>query len=109
MGREIAIFGRDRCESQLSLSAENARKASNEIGRISGKRKVFLSQMRKLVGILNFAQTSVVGRVGRVALRPLYDLVMRGGGKADEKGRMVPRIVGDVAPESGPQDTEAKR
>ena len=36
--------------------------------------------MQKLVGKLNFAQTAMTGWVGLVALRPLSDFVMRGGG-----------------------------
>ena len=44
-----------------------------------------LAQMREL--LLNFERTSVMGRVGRVALRPLYDLAMRGGGKLDIRPR----------------------
>ena len=36
--------------------------------------------MQKLVGKLIFAQTAVMGKVGRVALRPLCDMEMRGGG-----------------------------
>ena len=109
MGLEIGIFGRDRCEAQLPISVEHARKVSDATGQISAKQKAFLSQMRKLVGILSFTQTSVAGEVGRVALRSLYDLVIRGGGKVDKEGWMGPRVGGDAAPENGPQDTEAKR
>ena len=43
--------------------------------------------MRNLVGELNFAQTSAMGTVGRAALRPLYDVVMNGGGKLDKRTR----------------------
>ena len=108
MGREIRNFGRDRCGAQLSISAEKAQRASDEIGRISENEEVFLAQMHKLVGKSNFAQTSVMGKVGRAALRPVYDLLTRGGGKVDKKGRVGPRIVGGVATENGPLDTEAK-
>ena len=55
-----------------------AQKLSDEIGRISEKEDVFLAQTQEMVGKLNFAQTSVTGEKGRVALRPLYDPVMRG-------------------------------
>ena len=44
-----------------------------------GAQGVILAQVRKLAGKLNFDRTAVVDRVGRVALRPLYDFVMRGG------------------------------
>ena len=43
--------------------------------------------MRKLVGKLNFAQTSVMGQVGRAALRPPYDMLLRGTGKLDRRAR----------------------
>ena len=43
--------------------------------------------MRKLDGKSSFAQTSAMGRVDRVALRPLYDVVVRGGGKLDVGAR----------------------
>ena len=45
--------------------------------------------MRKLVGELNFAQASAKGTESRAALRPLYDVVMRGGGKLDKRARWV--------------------
>ena len=84
---------------------EDARKVSDEIGQISEKRKSFLSQMRKLVGILNFAQTSVVGKVGRVALRSLEDLLIRRAGWAlqlvatllPKMASMVPKLRGSAA------------
>ena len=81
---------------------------TQEIESILRGKEVFLAQLQKLVGKLNFAQTAVMGKVGRVALRPLYDLVMRGGGKLDRRTRwalnwwtrllpvMSPRIVKPV-------------
>ena len=42
--------------------------------------------MRKLVGKLNFAQTSVMGRAGRVPPRPLYDVAMGVGGNSEKGG-----------------------
>ena len=38
---------------------------------------IFLAQMQNMVGKFNFAWTSVMGRAGRVALRPLYDFAAR--------------------------------
>ena len=65
--------------------------------------------MQTLVGKLNFAQTAVTGSLGRLALRPLYDLVMRGGGVLDKRARwaldwwirllpaMAPRIAKPIS------------
>ena len=70
---------RDERQAHLSLSADMVRKLTEEIVMIL-EQKVFLAQMRKIVVELNFAHASVMGRVERVALRPLYDLVLRRGG-----------------------------
>ena len=43
------------------------------------KEEIFSAQMQKLEGELNSAQSAVLGGVGRVALGPLYDFVIRGG------------------------------
>ena len=37
------------------------------------------AQMQKLVERPDFAQVAVSGRMGRITLRPLYNLTMRGG------------------------------
>ena len=103
---------KEECEAQLSLSHERVQKMVHEIKAILQEKEIFLAQMQKLVGKLNFAQTAVMGKVGRVALRPLYDLVMRGGGKLDNRTRwalnwwirllpaMSPRIVKPVGSEA---------
>ena len=69
---------RDERQVHLSLSAPSVRKLTEEIVMIL-EQKVLLAQMRKIVAELNFAQASVTDRVERVALRPLYDLVLRRG------------------------------
>ena len=71
---------KEESEAQLSLPPERVRKTTQKMKAILKEKEIFLAQMQKLVGKLNFAQTAVMGKVGRVALRPLYDLVMRGGG-----------------------------
>ena len=45
--------------------------------------------MRKLAGEINFAQTSFKGGVGRVAPRPLYDILMKGGRRIGERSRRL--------------------
>ena len=52
-----------------------------------GGEEVSSAQVRKLVDKLNFAQVSLMGKVGRVALRPPYDVVTRKGGKHAKRGR----------------------
>ena len=99
---------RGECEAQLSLPQKRVRNMMEEIKAILDEKEAFSAQMQKLVGKLNFAQAAVMGRVGRVALRPLYDLVMRGGGKLDKIARwaldwrirllpaLAPRVVKPV-------------
>ena len=58
--------------------------------------------MLKLVRELNFAQTLVMGRVVRVALRPHDDLVMRGRGSwiSDSDGKII--LADSASPRHGP-------
>ena len=73
------------CQAHLSLSPGRVQKLTDEISRTLQQKEAFLAQTQKLVGRLDFAETSVMGRAERVALRPRYDLVMRGGGKLDTR------------------------
>ena len=72
-------------QTHLSLSPDRVLKQTDEISRILKQEGAFLAQMRKLAWGLHFSHTSVIGRAGRVALRPLDDLAMRGGGKLDTR------------------------
>ena len=56
---------------------------------LDGK-EVCVAQTRKLVGKLDFAQMSVMEKVDGVALRPLYEMEMRGGGTLHKRARRVP-------------------
>ena len=80
----IAEGGR---RAKLSISVEEGRYLPGGIGGMSEKREAFLAQNREVVGALNFAQSPVMRKVGRVALRPLYGLVAEGGGKVDKMAR----------------------
>ena len=64
--------------------------------------KVFVAQMRGLVGQRNFALSAVMGKIGWLALRPQNDLVIGGGGKLDPRSRSAlswrPRQLPIVAP-----------
>ena len=66
------------CEAQLSISPERVEKAQGEIKKTIDGKEARLAQMRKLEGKLNFAQTSVMGKVGRAAMRPLFYRIVRG-------------------------------
>ena len=71
---------RNKCEAQLLLSQERIRKVPEKIKTILEKKAASFAQTQELLGELNFALTSVMRKVGRVALRPPYDVVMGGGG-----------------------------
>ena len=73
--------------AKLSISVEEGRNLPDGIGGMPGKKEAFVAQNRGVVGALNFAQSSVMRKVGRVALRPLYGLVARGGGEVDNMAR----------------------
>ena len=57
-------------QAHLPLSAVRVRKLTDEIATILEQKGVFRAQIQQLVGERNSAQSAVVGRVGRVALRP---------------------------------------
>ena len=71
----------EKCESQLSIFSDRVEKLVLEISGILERRGVSLAHAQKLIGELNFARISVIGKVGRVAPRPRYDLVTKGGGE----------------------------
>ena len=54
----------DKRESRLSVSPDGVNKLADEIEKILERHEVFPAQMLKLVGKLNFAQTSVMGGKG---------------------------------------------
>ena len=58
-----------------SLSQGRVAKLAAEIRSLLKRSAIFLAQMRKLPGKLNFTQSGAMKRVGRVALRPLYGFV----------------------------------
>ena len=76
----IADSGR---ATQLSIPPGRVKKLSAEIGKSQKDRMRFRTKCKNEWA--NLAQTSVMGKVGRVALRPLYDMVKRGGGKLEKR------------------------
>ena len=77
------------CRAQLSAPPNGSTKQVNEIRKVSEQIEARPAQTQKLVGELNFAPTAIMRRVGRVARRPLSDLVMRGGGRIDKGARWI--------------------
>ena len=73
------------------------------INKILGRKGAFLAKVQGLVEKLNFAQSSVVGRVGRVAPRPPRALTLWGGrGGLDTRSRRALtwriQLPSDMAP-----------
>ena len=81
-------FAKKERLAHLSLSVARMGQLMSGIICILGH-KVFVAQMQRLVGRHNFAQSDVLGRIGWLALRPQFDLVMRGGGKLDSRSRSL--------------------
>ena len=81
------LIARSRCVAQLSIPPDRVEKLIREIKQITEQKQVSLPQLQRLVGKLNFAQTSTMGKTGRVAMRPVFALVMRGGGQRNERSR----------------------
>ena len=63
--------------AQLSIPPESVEKLSGGIEEMIDGNAAFLAQLRRRVGKLNFALTSVTWKVGG-DLRPLYGTVMKG-------------------------------
>ena len=66
--------------ASLSLSQEKIRKLVQMIEALSTQHSVALAHLQKLAGKLCFTQTAIMGRFGRAALRPIYELISQGGG-----------------------------
>ena len=47
---------------------------------LSSQHSIALAHLQKLAGRLCFTQTAIMGRFGRAALRPIYELISQGGG-----------------------------
>ena len=51
------------------------------IEELSCQHSAALAHLQKLAGRLCFTQTAIMGRFGRAALRPIYELISKNGGK----------------------------
>ena len=83
----------------LALSKEEIRKLADLARQLCFAR----TELRKLAGKLRFAQTAVMGRLGRAAWRPSYEPFTEGGGSFPEevKGRL--RCWGFALPAVAPR------
>ena len=66
--------------ASLSLSHEKIQKLVEMIEALSSQHSAALAHVQKLAGRLCFTQTAIMGRFGRAALRPIYELISKGGG-----------------------------
>ena len=66
--------------ASLSLSPEKNSKLVEMIEALSRQKSAALAHVQKLAGRLCFTQTAIMGRFGRAALRPIYELISKGGG-----------------------------
>ena len=66
--------------ASLSLWQEKILKLVRMIEKLSCQHSAALAHLQKLAGRLCFTQTAITGRSGRAALRPIYELISRGGG-----------------------------
>ena len=64
----------------MSVLSGRVETPANEISMKLASWMQKLERTQKLVGDLNFAAAPVIGKVGKVALCPLCDLVIKGGG-----------------------------
>ena len=101
---------RSTCRRELTyeivrptFAAASVRELTYDIALIFRQREVSLAQKEKKQRELNFSRTAVMGGVGRVVLRPLYDLVMRGGGKLDARSKWALAWYIQLIPKIGPR------
>ena len=66
--------------ASLSLSPEKIQKLVEMIEALSSQHSAALAHLQKLAGRLCFTQTAIMSRFGRAALRPIYELISKGGG-----------------------------
>ena len=66
--------------AHVSLSGSRSKESVCETGLPSARGEIFAAQALKVARRLNVAQTDVMARIERGALRSLYDSVMRDPG-----------------------------
>ena len=66
--------------ASLQLSESRIQQLVELTERLAAKTYITLAEPQKAAGKLCFAPTMIMGRVGRAATRPLYELIAQGGG-----------------------------
>ena len=74
--------------AQLFLDYKKADKRITDVKSLHQAQGIFLAQMPKLVGKVNFAQSAAMGRVGRATLGSLYGLLFARRGGSGSESRM---------------------
>ena len=64
----------------LQFPEERIRKQVELVGQLANKTYISLAELQKAAGKLCFAQTMIMGRFGKAAMRPLYEMIAQGGG-----------------------------
>ena len=75
--------------ASLRLSENRTKKLVGLMEHLASKRTLSLAELQKAAGKLCFAQTMIMGRFGRAALMPFYDLITKGGGELDASIRGI--------------------
>ena len=89
--------------ASLSLSQEKILKLVKMIEELSCQHSAALAHLQKLAGKLRFTQTAIMGRFGRAALRPVYELISKGGGTLSRSLRQCLRWWVRVLPTITPR------
>ena len=63
----------------MSLAPEKIQKLVELVIELADREAASLGTSEKLAGKLRFTQTAVMGRFGRAALRPICELIAKGG------------------------------
>ena len=104
--------------ASVSLAEAKVQKLVGMIKELADQHAASLARSQKLAGRLRSAQTAIMGRFGRADLRPLSDLIGRGGGipSPDFKGLLrwwvlvlpaiTPRLISSY---QEPEDAEPLR
>ena len=75
--------------------------------RLATKSHISLAEMQKAAGKLRFAQTMAMGRFGKAAMRPLYELIAQGGGPLTPAFLGCLRRRGQTLPNIAPRAIKA--
>ena len=96
------------CSAHAPSMAARIEKLASEMRPIRGRKEVRVTRTHTLAGKLNFAQTAVVCRIGRIAVRTLRDLLMKGVGDPDPRSRWAIRCRIRLIPDTAPRKKLAR-